>query len=70
MSEKRTETSEDMRKLIVKLRNEGKSFREIGKVVNRCHGTVKKIIDKYKDTKSIRNFPRSGRPRKLNEADT
>lgn len=69
MNEKRTENLEEMKKFIVKLRNEGKSFREIEKIANCYYGTIKRIIAKYKDIKSIKNFPRFDHPKKSNKTN-
>lgn len=61
------QTSLDTRELIIKFHNEGKTLREIGLTIGRCHNTVKKIIDKYKKFQKLENRPKCGRPRKLNE---
>ncbi|GIY92358.1 uncharacterized protein CEXT_627421 [Caerostris extrusa] len=54
------------RKIIIKLRNEGKnSFREIGKIVGRTHSSIQRVINNYTSSKSIISKPRSGRPSKL-----
>ena len=41
-------TSADVSELVIKLRNEGKTFGQIGFIIDRSHNTVKKIICKYK----------------------
>lgn len=61
------QTSIDTRELVIKLRNEGKTMREIGAVIGRSHNTVKKIIDKYQKLNKLENCPKSGRPKKLNQ---
>ena len=59
----RTEISLETRKIILDLRDKGKSFREISKIVGRHHTSVKKIVDKFKKCKKLENFKRTGRPR-------
>lgn len=63
------QTSTDVRELVLKLRDEGKTFREIGSIINRSHNTVKKIVDKYKKFGKIENLPGAGRPKLLNESE-
>ncbi|GIX82354.1 hypothetical protein CEXT_311231 [Caerostris extrusa] len=53
------------RKIIIKLRNEGKTLREIGKIVGRTHSSIQRVINNYTSSKSIISKPRSGRPSKL-----
>ncbi|GIY75022.1 hypothetical protein CEXT_704891 [Caerostris extrusa] len=53
------------RKIIIKLRNEGKTLREIGKIVGRTHSSIQRVINNYTSSKSIISNPRSGRPSKL-----
>ncbi|GIX69427.1 hypothetical protein CEXT_313081 [Caerostris extrusa] len=50
------------RKIIIKLRNEGKTLREIGKIVGRTHS---RVIYNYTSSKSIISKARSGRPSRL-----
>ena len=38
------QTSTDVRELEIKLRNEGKKFRRISFIINRCHNTLKKLL--------------------------
>ncbi|GFW78789.1 paired domain-containing protein [Trichonephila clavipes] len=54
-----------MRKHITELRKEGKSFREIGKILKLSFTTVGYIVRKYLETGSVENKPRPGGPRKL-----
>ncbi|GIY87336.1 hypothetical protein CEXT_80191 [Caerostris extrusa] len=53
------------RKIIRKLRNEGKTLREIGKIVGRTHSSIRRVINNYTSSKSIISKPRSGCPSKL-----
>lgn len=57
------------RNLIVKLYLQGKSFREVGKIVERTHSTVEKIINKFRYEGTVRNKPGRGRKRILTTAD-
>ena len=63
------QTSLETRKIIINLKKNGKSLREIGQIVQRNHCTVKKIIDKYTKYKQIKDFERTGRPRRLTDAE-
>lgn len=55
----------DLRKLIIQYHKNGKSLREIGKIVNRSFSTIRNIVNKYDLHHRIEDFPRSGRPKKL-----
>ncbi|GFV59535.1 transposable element Tcb1 transposase [Trichonephila clavipes] len=52
------------RKIIIKLRNEGKTLREIGKIVGRTHSSIQRVINNYTSSKSVISKPRLGRPSK------
>lgn len=54
-----------VRNLIVKLKSEGKSFREIGKIVGKPHATVQSILNKQKIHGTVENLPGRGRKKKL-----
>lgn len=69
MAPKRKATSSDERDIIIKLWNEGKSLREIGKTVGRTHSTVQGVIKNYKSTGSTTSKPRSGRPSTLTDRE-
>ena len=64
---KRKETSPDLRKIVIKLKNEGKSLKEIGEILNLSKSTVQVIVKNFETTGSYENKPRSERPPKLNE---
>lgn len=57
-------TSEE-RKIIIKLHLEHKKEREIARIVSRTQSTVHSIIKRYRDTGSVDNKQRSGRPSKV-----
>lgn len=63
--EKGTELSMDMRKLIIKLRNEGKTMREIGTIIGKSHTTIQRVINNFRERGHVRTKPRSGRPKAL-----
>jgi len=44
MGKKTKKISHDLRKVIVKLRDEGKTLREIGGIVGRTHSSVQKVL--------------------------
>ncbi|GFX88862.1 paired domain-containing protein [Trichonephila clavipes] len=62
MARKTKEISLDMRKHITELRKEGKSGREIGKILKLSFTTIGYIVKKVF---SVENKPRPGRPSKL-----
>lgn len=69
MATKRTETSLEIRELVIKLKNEAKSLNQISQIIGRSRATVQGIIRKYNLTKTTENLPRTGRPPKLNGRD-
>ena len=54
-----------MRRLIIKLRDEGKSLRQIGKIVDKPHSSVQRVIENFLNTGNLSVRPRCGRPKKL-----
>lgn len=69
MGRKGKETSVDIRNLIIHHFKLGKSENAISEIVQKSRTTVHYIIKKYKSEKTVVNKARSGRPRKLTEAD-
>ncbi|GIY18252.1 uncharacterized protein CEXT_139681 [Caerostris extrusa] len=65
MDLKGKEITPEERKIIIKLRNEGKTLRKIGKIVGRTHSSIQRVINNYTSSKSIISKPCSGRPSKL-----
>lgn len=65
MDRKGCELSIDLRKLIVKLRYEGKIFREIGTIIGISHSTVQRVVESYLSTGTLSSKPWQGRPRFL-----
>lgn len=65
----RKETTVEMREVIVKLRKEGKSYAEIGKLTGKPRSTIQTIIRNAENRNATDSLPRSGRPRKLSERD-
>lgn len=65
MSDRNCEIPISVRKIIIDLWKEKKSFRKIGKIIGKPHATVQYIINQYKSTGCYKVRPRSGRPRKL-----
>ena len=62
MGRKGSETTEDERKIIIRLHNQCKSLAEIARIVNRARSTIQSIIDRFGVRKTIQNKRRSGRP--------
>ncbi|GFY04326.1 HTH_Tnp_Tc3_2 domain-containing protein [Trichonephila clavipes] len=52
--ENRKETTIEERKLVIKLSNEGKSLRNIAKVVGRSVNCIQKILQRFKKTETVR----------------
>ena len=69
MANKRKQTDISIRNLIVKLYSQGKSFRQVRKIVGRTHSTVQKIINKFRYDGTIRNTPGRGRKKILSNTD-
>ncbi|GFT50070.1 transposable element Tcb2 transposase [Trichonephila clavipes] len=65
MAPKTKEISLDKRKHIIELHKEGKSFREIGKILKLSFTIIGYIVKKYLETGSVENKPRPGGPSKL-----
>lgn len=55
----------EVRKIILKLYLEHKTYREIGELIGKSHSSVYKIIKKYINTGDLPPKPRSGRPKML-----
>lgn len=65
MDSKNKQISMDTKKIIINLKNDGKSLSEIAEIVKRPRSSVQYVIQQFKKTKTIANKPRSGRPRKI-----
>ncbi|GFW10446.1 HTH_Tnp_Tc3_2 domain-containing protein [Trichonephila clavipes] len=59
--ENRKETTIEERKLVIKLSNEGKSQRNIAKVVGRSVNCIQKLLQKFKKTGMLENNEGRGR---------
>ncbi|GFW51973.1 transposable element Tc1 transposase [Trichonephila clavipes] len=64
--ENRKETTIEERKLVIKLSNEGKSQRNIAKVVGRSVNCIQKILQKFKKTGMLTNNEGRGRKKIMN----
>lgn len=60
---------QDLRNVIVKLRNEKKSYGEIAKIVGKSRSSVQTVIHNFNINGNVFSKKRTGRPRKLNERD-
>ncbi|CAK9818393.1 Transposable element Tc1 transposase [Anthophora quadrimaculata] len=65
MSTKKSELSLCVRNEIISLHKRGESYRKIGNSLNLSFSTVRNVIKKFKDTGSVENKTRSGRPQAL-----
>lgn len=63
------EISVDIRKLIIKLRSEGKTLRAIGQIVDKPHSSVQRVLENYAATRNFSSKYRSGRPQVLTERE-
>ncbi|XP_055903333.1 uncharacterized protein LOC129939369 [Eupeodes corollae] len=63
----RKEISSEVRKIVIKLKNEGMSMAKIGKSLDLSKASVQTIIKNYNETGHYDSRPRSGRPRKLDD---
>ncbi len=57
----------EQRKIILKLREEGKKQQQIADIIGCSQVTVSKWISGYKSGRTLETLPRSGRPTKLKE---
>lgn len=64
---KTKETTIEEREIIVKLFREEKTEREIAKIVERPRSTINSIVKRFRETGSVMNKARSGRPPKVTE---
>lgn len=69
MGRKGSETTEEERKIIIRLHNQCKSFAQISNIVGRARSTIKCIIDRFGARKTLKNTPRSGRTHVLSKTD-
>ncbi|CAF1087238.1 unnamed protein product [Brachionus calyciflorus] len=51
------------------MRKQGKTLETIGRELNRAISCIKRIIDRYNETNSYKDRPRSGRPRISTQKD-
>ena len=63
-SENRNRTSVTLEDRIkaVAMSQQGKSFAAIGRELNRSKSCIKRIIDRYNETNSYKDRPKTGRP--------
>ncbi|KAF8790165.1 hypothetical protein HNY73_005230 [Argiope bruennichi] len=63
MTSKSKELDVSVKNMIIRLRNEGLTYRAIGVQLNISLFTVRSVVKKFKETGSTENKTRSGRPR-------
>lgn len=59
--------SSEIREVIVRLSSEGNSNRKIGETLGKSQSTVQAILQHYKDTGSVKEKPKKGRPRTVTQ---
>ena len=59
------ELSEDLKRRIVTIYEDGQGYKKIANTLKLSCSTVAKIIQRFKSAGSIQNRPRVGRPKKL-----
>lgn len=69
MGNKGSETTEEERKIIIRLHNQCKSLAQISTIVGRARSTIQSIIDRFCTRRTVKNAPRSGRPHVLSKTD-
>lgn len=69
MGRKGSETTEEKRKIIIRLHNQCKSLAQISTIVDRARSTIQSIIDRFCTQKTVKNAPRSGQPHVLSKTD-
>uniref|UniRef100_A0A034WCV1 Transposable element Tcb1 transposase n=1 Tax=Bactrocera dorsalis TaxID=27457 RepID=A0A034WCV1_BACDO len=69
MGPRGAELSSELKAQIIQHYKDQKSVRVIARLVHKSPATVQKVIERYRDSGSIRNKARSGRPRKFDEAE-
>lgn len=65
MGRKAAETTLEVRSIVIKLFNQGKTYAQIAEAINRSRTTVFNIVQRYKKFHTVLNKPRTGRPPKL-----
>ena len=70
MPSKGKEISPAEREIIVKLFNEGKTYREIGRTVGRTHSSIQRVVKNFQSIGVFVSRPRSGRPPILTSRET
>ncbi|GFW60983.1 transposable element Tcb2 transposase [Trichonephila clavipes] len=62
----RRDTSENERALVIKWSKDGKSLREIASLIEKSHGCIQNILQKYRRTGCVAKIPGRGRKEILN----
>lgn len=70
MGRKGKETTVEERKIILNLRNQNKTIKEISEIVNRPKSTITSIIKRFSGSENLQNKARIGRPKKLTSRET
>ena len=65
MDSRRKEITPDKKKITLRLKNENKTLRAIGKIVRRTHSSIQRVINNYELSKSVTSKILNGSPSKL-----
>ena len=55
----RREITNDIKKVILSMKNDGKSLSEISKIINRPRSSIQTVLRNFNNTGTIENKPRS-----------
>uniref|UniRef100_A0A034VZC4 Transposable element Tc1 transposase n=1 Tax=Bactrocera dorsalis TaxID=27457 RepID=A0A034VZC4_BACDO len=69
MSSKQKETTISQRKIILHMHNQGKSYAEIGEMMDRSRFTIRNIIKRFKGASCLKSAERTGRPQVLSDRE-
>ncbi|XP_065362073.1 uncharacterized protein LOC135955641 [Calliphora vicina] len=67
MANRKKETTESERKIILHMHNQGKSYAEIVEIMERSRFTIWSIVQRFKETSTLESAKHTGRPRFLSE---
>ena len=65
MSSNRTETTIPERKIILHLRKEGKSYADIGEIMDRSRFIIRTICKRFEGASNLKSGKHGGRPKQL-----
>ena len=69
MAGKKKETTESERKIILYLHNQGKSYAEIGEMMERSRYTIRSIVQRFNGASTLKSSKHTGRPKALSSRE-